>query len=43
MPKAFCSRCKSLIASTVANFEEERDNGGPLMPLSAVREVNIYK
>lgn len=39
MPKALCKQSKLLIASLISYFERERDNGGALLPLGAVREV----
>ncbi|KAL1487766.1 hypothetical protein ABEB36_015601 [Hypothenemus hampei] len=38
MPKQLNSRCKELIVSLITHFEQERDNGGPMMPLNCVRE-----
>ncbi|KAK5650260.1 hypothetical protein RI129_001289 [Pyrocoelia pectoralis] len=38
MPKHINSTAKKLIASLIDYFEKERDNGGPLLPLQAVRE-----
>lgn len=35
-------KSKEFIASLINYFEQERDNGGPLLPLSAVREVSVY-
>ncbi|KAL1509914.1 hypothetical protein ABEB36_004578 [Hypothenemus hampei] len=43
MPKPLKSKSKELVASLVSYFEKERDNGTPLLPLTAVREGNnIY-
>ncbi|KAF5285792.1 hypothetical protein FQA39_LY04253 [Lamprigera yunnana] len=36
--KLFGSRGKEMIASLTSFFEAERDNGGPFLPLTAVRE-----
>ncbi|KAK5650056.1 hypothetical protein RI129_001085 [Pyrocoelia pectoralis] len=38
MPKHLNSTAKKLVASLINYFEKERDNGGPLLPLQAVRE-----
>lgn len=43
MPKHLNSRCKELISSLISYFEKERDNNGPLLPLTAVREVSWKK
>ncbi|KAK4881731.1 hypothetical protein RN001_005050 [Aquatica leii] len=44
MPKKLLgSRGKELIASLIKYFELERDNGGPLISVNAVREVPFYK
>ncbi|KAF2898566.1 hypothetical protein ILUMI_07611 [Ignelater luminosus] len=31
-------KAKELVASLISYFEQERDNGGPLIPVTAVRE-----
>ncbi|KAF5283829.1 hypothetical protein FQA39_LY04649 [Lamprigera yunnana] len=36
--KRFGSRGKEMIASLTSFFKAERDNGGPFLPLTAVRE-----
>lgn len=41
MPKAFGKDIQQLICSLINYFERERDAGGPLLPLNAVREVTI--
>ena len=41
MPKHLNSRSKELVASLINYFERERDNKGPLLPLTAVREVSL--
>ncbi|KAJ8911803.1 hypothetical protein NQ315_014227 [Exocentrus adspersus] len=38
MPKPFSRQAKELISNLIDYFEAERDNGGPLIPLAAVRE-----
>jgi hypothetical protein len=38
MPKKLNSRCKELVASLANYFEQERDNNGPFLPLTSVRE-----
>lgn len=40
MPKPLNSQCQRLVASLIRYFEKERENKGPLLPLTAVREVN---
>ncbi|KAK5640400.1 hypothetical protein RI129_011211 [Pyrocoelia pectoralis] len=42
MPKHLNSTAKKLMASLIDYFEKERDNGGPLLPLQAVRENFNY-
>jgi hypothetical protein len=38
MPKPLRKQSKELVSALISYFERERDNGGPLLPLSAVRE-----
>uniref|UniRef100_A0A1Y1NHJ7 Uncharacterized protein n=1 Tax=Photinus pyralis TaxID=7054 RepID=A0A1Y1NHJ7_PHOPY len=38
MTKNLDSTTKKMVASLILNFEQERDHGGPLLPLPAVRE-----
>ncbi|CAG9833274.1 unnamed protein product [Diabrotica balteata] len=38
MPKQLNSRCRELVACLIDYFEQERINGGPFLPLNAVRE-----
>ncbi|CAH1108991.1 unnamed protein product [Psylliodes chrysocephalus] len=38
MPKHLNSRAKELVGYLIRYFEEERDNGGPLLSINAVRE-----
>ncbi|CAH0549433.1 unnamed protein product [Brassicogethes aeneus] len=38
MPKHLNSRSQELVSSLIRYFEAERDNNGPLLPLTAVRE-----
>ncbi|XP_031338724.1 uncharacterized protein LOC116182006 [Photinus pyralis] len=38
MPKYLNSKAKELLASLIQYFEQERDNGGFLLPLGSVRE-----
>lgn len=38
MPKALCKQSKENISSAISYFEAELENGGPLLPLNAVRE-----
>lgn len=40
MPKQLSSSCKEMVSSLITYFERERDNGGPLLPLTAVRDVS---
>lgn len=42
MPGYIPRRSKELIAALIRYFERERDNGGPLLPLTAVTEVSAY-
>lgn len=37
--KRLNSQAQSLVLSVLNYFEEEKRNGGPLLPISAVREV----
>jgi hypothetical protein len=41
MPKPLRKQSKELVSALISYFERERDNGGPLLPLSAVREVSV--
>ncbi|KAL1516591.1 hypothetical protein ABEB36_000486 [Hypothenemus hampei] len=38
MPKPLSRASKELVASLIRYFEKEKDAGGPLLPLTAVRE-----
>lgn len=42
MSRVLPKQSKELIASLIRYFELERDNGGPLLPLTATREVSAY-
>lgn len=39
MPQSLCKQSKKVIASLINYFERERAIGGPLLPLTTVREV----
>ncbi|KAF7282135.1 hypothetical protein GWI33_003124 [Rhynchophorus ferrugineus] len=39
MPKPLHSQSQKLNASVIGYFEQERNNGGPLLPVQNVREV----
>jgi hypothetical protein len=41
MPKPLRKQSKELVSALISYFERERDSGGPLLPLSAVREVSV--
>lgn len=35
-------KAKEFVSAIISYFERERDNRGPLLPLTAVREVTLY-
>lgn len=39
MPKSLSKQSKEFVVSLISFFERERDEGGPFIPLEAVREV----
>lgn len=42
MPKPLSGRAQEMVLSLLNYFEMERENGGPLLPVSAVRDVSYY-
>lgn len=42
MSKPLSSQSRNMVAALINYFEKERDHGGALLPLTAVREVLLF-